>query len=123
MKHLNQIDKCRFLNEIYNYKSNPKEFTYIGKAPSIVVFSSPENKFCIELEPALEIMAKRGKNKYKIYYVNTLQEPEMAQNFSPDKIPVIYLCPIGTRPTIVTDTINIREIFRLADRLLDKNPV
>lgn len=118
MKHMNQIDKCRFLNEIYNYNTNPHEFTYIGKSPSVVVFSSPESKFCIELEPALEIMAKRRKNKYKIYYVNTLQEPEMAKNFSPDKVPVIYLCPIGATPTIVTDTINIRELFRLADRLL-----
>lgn len=120
MKHLNHIDKSRFLNEIYNYESSPEKFTYIGKIPSIVVFASPHNKFCVELEPALEIIAKRRKDRYKVYYVNTAEEPEMARNFIKQRVPVIYICPIGTAPTVVSETINVRDLFSLADRLLAK---
>ena len=120
MKHLNHIDKCRFLNEIYNYESNPDKFTYIGKTPSMVIFASPCSKFCVELEPALEIMAKRRRERYKVYYVDTDLEPEMSRNFVGRRVPVIYICPIGAAPTIVSETINVRDLFNLADRLLTK---
>ena len=79
MKHLNPLTKREFLDTIYNYEKHPNEFVYIGKHPSMIIFSSPDNKFCVELEPALEIIAKRRKNHYNVYYVDTVREPELAK--------------------------------------------
>lgn len=117
MKHLNQLTKPQFLNRIYNYELNPHKFVYVGNVPSMVVFSSPESKFCIELEPALEIIAKRHKKHYPVYYINTAEEPELGRFFTSGRVPVIYLCPVSGEPTIIKETINIRDIVRTANRL------
>ncbi|MBR7157243.1 MAG: hypothetical protein IKD16_02475 [Bacteroidales bacterium] len=120
MKHLSKLDKYRFLNEIYNYELNPNKFTYIGKSPSMVVFVSPDSNFCLDLEPALEIIAKRGKPRFSAYYVNTAEEPEVARKLISQRVPVIYMCPVGASPTVVSETINVRELLKLAQDLFGR---
>lgn len=122
MKHLNQLTKPQFLNRIYNYELNPNKFVYVGTAPSMIVFSSPENRFCIELEPALEIIAKKNMKHYPVYYINTAEEPELGRFFTSGRVPVIYLCPVSGEPTIIKETINIRDIVCTANRLFG-NPL
>lgn len=118
MKYVDQLTKYQFLDKIYNYELNPQELIYLGKIPSIVVFSSPQNNFCVELEPALEVIAKRHKGKYNVYYVNTVEEPELATIFTINNVPVIYLWPMKGTPTVVKETINIKELTQLADKIL-----
>lgn len=118
MKHLNQLTRQQFLNEIYNYKQSPHKFVYSGDLPGVVVISSSANRFCIELEPAFEIMAKRHKNHYNIYYVDTFTEPEIFSALKPERLPVIYLCPVKSAPTVISDTIDVRKIAKMADNLL-----
>ena len=118
MKHLHQLTKEQFIDKIYNYQKHPNEFIYIGTTPSMVILSSTRNRFCIELEPALEIMAKKHKTHYDIYYVDLEREPEIADALNTQTVPVIYLCPVRKTPTVVHNTINIREIAKQADKLL-----
>ena len=117
MKHLYQLTKPQFISKIYNYEVNPNRFVYAGSAPSMVIFSSPKNRFCIELEPAFEILAKRHKKHYDVYYINTVEEPELGSFFTSGSPPVIYLCPVTGEPTIIKETINIKEIDRIAEKI------
>ncbi len=117
MKHLSKINRLQFLTKIYDYEANPNKFLYTGTAPGILIFGSPQSRFCIELEPALEILAKKHKNNYDVYYINTTEEPELKQFFVSGDVPVFYLCPVSGEPTIVKETINIKEIARLADKI------
>ncbi len=117
MKHLFHLSKPQFLTKIYNYEARPKRFVYEGSTPSIVIFGSSQNRFCIELEPGLEILAKRHRNHYDVYYINTADEPELKKNFASESVPVVYLCPVNGEPRILKDSINIREIARLANKM------
>ena len=119
MRHLHQLTRQQFLNKIYNYKQHPHEFIYCGELPGVVIISSTDSNFCVELEPAFEIMAKKHKNHYNIYYVDTIAEPEIitALKLNPSGLPVIYLCPVKSTPTIISDTIDIRKITNMADKL------
>ena len=118
MKHLNQITIPKFLNRIYNYKQYPDEFIYIGTSPCIVVVGSSGSIFCRELEPALEIMAKRNKDHYGIYYIDVSADEELAEALKADRFPVVYLCPVKSNPTIFKSTINMREISEMAGKVL-----
>ncbi len=118
MKHLNQLTRQQFLNEIYNFEEHPDEFVYIGTAPSMIVITSSANRFCTELEPAFEIMAKRHKTHYSIFYVDVFNEPQMMPALKADKLPVVYLCPVKSSPTVICGTINMREISRMAGKVL-----
>lgn len=120
MKHLKQLDQRQFLNKIYNYKQHPHEFIYSGDLPGVVIISSSDNSFCVELEPAFEIMAKRHKSHYNIYYIDTFAEPEIiaALKLEAAGLPVIYLCPVKSAPTVISGTIDIRKITKTADKLL-----
>ncbi|MBQ7999411.1 MAG: thioredoxin family protein [Bacteroidales bacterium] len=118
MKHLNQLTRHQFLNRIYNYKQYPGEFIYIGTSPCVVVVGSSGSIFCRELEPALEIMAKRNKDHYGVYYIDVSADEELAKALKTDKFPVVYLCPVKSTPTIFKGTINIREISEMAGRVL-----
>ena len=118
MKHLHQLTKEQFLNKIYNFQKHPNEFIYIGTTPSMVILSSTKNRFCIELEPALEIMAKRHKTHYDIYFIDLESEPEIADALNTQRAPVFYLCPVQKAPIIIHNTINIRDIARQADKIL-----
>ncbi len=118
MKHLNQLTRQQFLDKIYNYRQYPDEFVYIGTMPSMVVVTSSHNSFCTELEPAFEIMAKRHKNHYDIYYVDVFEVPDIVHALKVDRLPKVYLCPVKGTPTVICGTINMREISRMANKVL-----
>ncbi len=117
MKHLFHLSKPQFLTKIYNYEARPARFIYEGTIPSVVIFGSTDNRFCREFEPSLEILAKKHKNHYHVYYVNTAEEPELKKNFASESVPVVYLCPVNGEPRVLKDSINIREIARLANKM------
>ncbi len=120
MKHLNKLTKSQFLNNIYNYELHPDSFVYIGATPSMVVLSSSHNRFCRELEPALEVLAKRHHNHYNVFVVDNTSDPDIAQALKVESFPVIYLCPVRRTPFVIKESINIREIAGLADILIGK---
>lgn len=107
-----------FLEKIYNYQLNPTDWIYLGNTPGIVMFHSSTSNFCAELEPALEIIAKRGKGKYNVYTVNADTETYLASIFMVDNIPTFYLCPMKGDPTIIKGTININELTTLINRIV-----
>ena len=118
MKHLSQLTRHQFLNRIYNYKQYPDEFIYIGTSPCVVVVGSSGSIFCRELEPALEIMAKKNKEHYGIYYIDASEDKELTKALKADRFPVVYLCPVKSSPTVFSRTINIREISEMAGKVL-----
>lgn len=107
-----------FLEKIYNYELNPADWIYLGRIPGIIMFHSPSSNFCADLEPALEIIAKRGKGKYNVYTVNADAEKRLASIFMVDSIPTFYLCPMKGDPTIVKGTINIIELTSLISKIV-----
>lgn len=118
MKNVIPLNTFQFLEKIYNYNLNPADWIYLGKIPGVIVFHSPVNNFCVDLEPAIEIIAKKGKEKYNVYTVNADQEKDLASIFMVDNIPTFYLCPMKGDPTIIKGTINIKEITKLIDKVV-----
>jgi Thioredoxin domain-containing protein len=118
MKYVNNLTRYQFLDKIYNYELNPNDWIYLGNMPSMVVFHTENDKFCKELKPGLEILAKKNRGKYYVYSVDTVEEPDMATIFNIGKIPTIYLCPLKGDPTIFRDTISIKELSEKAKKIL-----
>ncbi len=116
MTHSISLNRLQFLEKIYNYERDPSGWKYLGALPGVLIFHSHINKFCTELQPAVEIIAKRGKGKYHVYTIDTDTEKELSRNLMIDNIPTFYLCPVKGVPTIIKGTINIREIKKLIDK-------
>lgn len=119
MTHIIPINTYQFLEKIYNKKTTPSDWKYLGSHPSVVFFHSPINNFSNSLLPALEIIAKKGKGKYNVYSVDTTQEEELTTLYMVNYIPTIYLCPMNGNPTIIEREININKLRKAIDKMLD----
>lgn len=118
MKHAVSLDRRLFLERIYNYEKNPGTWIYLDNAPGVLLFHSHLNNFCKELEPAVEIIAKKGRGKYHVYTIDIDTEKEVSKHLMIDTIPTFYICPKTGNPVIMKNTINLKEIKKMIDKLI-----
>lgn len=91
-----EINKAQFLEKVYNYEKNPKEWVYEGSIPCIVDFYANWCGPCRTLSVTLQKLAEEYKGKIIIYKVNVDKESELSSGIS--SIPALLWCPLGSEP-------------------------
>jgi len=93
-----QLTKAMFLEKVYNYEKNPKEWAFIGDKPCIIDFYADWCRPCKMVAPIMAELAEKYKGQITIYKINTDQERELAQFFGINSIPTMFFCPAKGDP-------------------------
>lgn len=93
-----QLTKAVFLEKVYDYEKNPKQWTYKGDKPCIIDFYADWCRPCKMVAPIMAELAEKYKGQIIIYKVNTDQEKELAQFFGIRSIPTMFFCPSSGEP-------------------------
>jgi len=93
-----QLTKAIFLDKVYDYEKNPKQWTYKGDKPCIIDFYADWCKPCKMIAPIMAELSEKYKGDIVIYKVNTDQERELAQFFGIRSIPTVFFCPASGDP-------------------------
>jgi len=93
-----QLTKAVFLEKVYDYEKNPKQWMYKGDKPCIIDFYADWCRPCKMVAPIMAEFAEKYKGQLVIYKVNTDQEKELAQFFGIRSIPTMFFCPTSGEP-------------------------
>jgi len=95
---VNQMSAQMFTKLIWNYKTNPKEFSFNGDLPCIIDFYADWCRPCKMIAPIMEKFAKEYNGKIRVFRVNTDAEQELAQLFQIRSIPAVMFIPKSGKP-------------------------
>jgi thioredoxin len=95
---VNQMSTQMFNKLIWDYKANPKEFTFNGDIPVIIDFYADWCRPCRMVAPIMEEFAKEYSGRIRVYKVNTDAEQELAQLFQIRSIPAVMFIPKTGKP-------------------------
>jgi len=93
-----QLTKAMFLEKVYNYEKNPKEWVFAGDKPCIIDFYADWCRPCKMVAPIMAELAEKYKGQITIYKIDTDKERELAQFFGIQSIPTMYFCPSDGDP-------------------------
>ena len=74
---------------------------YIGDKPCLIDFYTSWCKWCDELHPVLEQIAKMYEGQIYVYTLNAEKEPDLASLFGVRSYPTVVFCPMVESPQIV----------------------
>ncbi|MGM9795038.1 MAG: thioredoxin [Candidatus Aphodosoma sp.] len=117
VKHLT---KAEFLEKVWNYEKNPKEWKYEGDKPCIIDFYTTWCGPCKRLSPILEELAKEYDGKIIVYKVNTEVERELASVFQVRSIPTLLFCPLKDNPQINVGALPKEQLVEAINKVLLK---
>ena len=93
-----KLTKAMFLEQVYDYEKNPKQWTYKGDKPCIIDFYADWCKPCKMIAPIMTELSEKYKGEIVIYKVDTDVERELAQFFGIRSIPTVFFCPKEGEP-------------------------
>jgi thioredoxin len=116
-----QLTNAIFLEKVYDYKKDPKKWSYKGDKPCIIDFYADWCKPCKMVAPILEELSGKYKGQVVIYKVNVDQERELAGFFGIRSIPTVFFCPAQGDPQMAQGALP-KESYEKAitDILLNK---
>jgi len=92
------LTKAMFLEKVYNFEKNPKQWSYIGDKPCLIDFYADWCRPCKMVAPIMDELAEKYKGQIIIYKINTDKERELAQFFGISSIPTMLFCPAKGDP-------------------------
>ncbi|MDR0395157.1 MAG: thioredoxin [Tannerella sp.] len=116
------LDKAGFLEKIYNYEKNPKEWIYEGNLPCIIDFYADWCPPCKKVAPILKELADEYKGQVIFYKINVDKERELAKAFNISNIPTFFFIPAKENPQSTAGAlpretfVKVIEEFLLKDR-------
>jgi len=87
-----------FQRLIWNYKSNPSEWVFIGDKPVIIDFYADWCRPCKLIAPIMDELSKEYQGKVRIYKINTDEQRELAGLFNINSIPAVMFIPKNGKP-------------------------
>ena len=94
------LNKTDFVNKVYNYKENPREWVYEGEKPCIVDFYADWCGPCRVMSPILKELAEEYKNDIIVYKINVDKNREVARAFGIRSVPTLLFIPAEGIPMI-----------------------
>lgn len=93
-----QLTNAVFLDKVYDYKKDPKKWSFKGDKPCIIDFYADWCRPCKMVAPIMDELSEKYKGQVVIYRVNVDQERELAQFFGIQSIPTVFFCPANGDP-------------------------
>lgn len=115
------MTKAMFLEKVYNYEKNPKQWSYLGDKPCIIDFYATWCKPCKIVAPIMDELAAKYKGQITIYKVDTDQERELAQFFGIRSIPTMYYCPAQGDPQMSQGALDKETYEKVINEVLLQN--
>jgi thioredoxin 1 len=94
------LNNADFLQKVYNYEANPKEWKFEGDKPVIVDFYATWCGPCKSLAPIMEEIAEEYNGKINIYKVDVDKEMRLAAVFGIRSIPTLLFIPKNGEPKL-----------------------
>lgn len=95
-----KLTKAEFLEKVYNYEKNPKEWKYEGTKPAIIDFYADWCAPCRKIAPILDELAQEYGDKIVIYKIDTQKEQELAGAFGIQSLPSLLFIPLEGQPEL-----------------------
>ncbi len=95
---VNQMDAAMFSKIVWDYKTSPEVWKYLGDQPCIIDFYADWCRPCKLVAPIMEDLAKEYKGQVRFYKVNTDEQKELAGLFRVTSIPAILIIPKNGKP-------------------------
>jgi thioredoxin 1 len=93
-----KLTKEKFLKEVWDYETNPKEWVFKGEKPVLIDFYADWCGPCKIASPILDEVAKEYADKIIVYKVDTEVEKELAGIFQIRGIPAFFYIPLEGNP-------------------------
>ncbi len=117
---IEHLTTAAFREKVYDYNASPKEFQYKGTLPAIVDFYADWCRPCRMLGPILEEVATAYQGKIKVYKVNIDKEPELAQVFGVQSIPLMLFIPASGQPAVQPGLLQKEQLDQVVKEFLLK---
>ena len=108
-----ELTSAAFLEKVFNYKENVKEWEYEGDKPAIVDFYATWCGPCRKTAPILDDLADEYGDEIYVYKVDVDKEPELAKVFGIQSIPTFLFIPRHGNPQIAQGALP-KETFKKA---------
>jgi thioredoxin len=119
-KNTSELTKKEFLQKVWNFETSPKAFKYLGNKPAIIDFHAVWCGPCKKLNPILEELALKYKNKVIFYKIDVDKEKELAQGFGIQSIPTILFIPRKGEPSLSAGLLSKEDLIKIIEEQLIK---
>ncbi len=104
-----KLNKAKFLQEVWDYETSPKEWKYKGDKPAMIDFYADWCGPCKTAAPILEELSIEYSGKVVIYKIDTQVERELASVFGVSGIPAFLYIPIEGKPSMTSGIARTKE--------------
>ena len=95
-----QLTKEEFINKVFDYEHNRKDWQFKGQRPAIIDFSATWCSHCKATDPVLQDIANDYEGKIDVYKIDVDEQQELANAFNIRTIPSIFFVPMEGEPHI-----------------------
>ena len=113
-----QMTKAMFLEKVYNFEKNPKQWTFIGERPCVIDFYADWCRPCKMVAPIMAELAEKYKGQVDFYKVNTDKEPELSQFFGIRSIPTVFFSPLNGDPQMTQGALPKEDFEKIITEVL-----
>jgi thioredoxin len=96
-----QMNKAMFINEVFDYTTETKEWKFKGNKPVIIDLYADWCSPCRMVAPIMKELAAEYKDSVVFYKVNVDQERELAAFFNATSIPLFVFIPVNGEPVLM----------------------
>ncbi len=115
-----ELTKATFLEKVFNYQENPKEWKYNGDKPAIVDFYATWCGPCRITSPILKDLAAEYGEEIYVYKIDVDKEPELARMFGVQSIPMFLFIPLNEQPQVAMGALPKKSFKEAIDTFLLK---
>ncbi|MGA3013522.1 MAG: thioredoxin domain-containing protein [Bacteroidales bacterium] len=113
-----QMSTQMFIRQVWDYRANPKAFTYKGDLPCLIDFYADWCRPCRMVAPLMDEFAKEFSGKIRVFRVNTDAEHELSSLFQIRSIPMVMFVPKSGKPQTVVGALPKDSYKKMINDLL-----
>lgn len=112
------ISKKDFLEKVFDYEKNGKDWKYSGDKPALIDFFADWCMPCKSIAPVIDELADEYRDRAYIYKVNVDEENELASLFGVRSIPALLFIPKGGMPKMAVGALPKSALKKELDSML-----